>query len=94
MEYSLENLLALYQKGLTQSQIARELNVTKGSVKGKLSRLKKKSMLPEKIARVPIASPIKSKPNRYSIAVKPHKYEKPTKSELYDILKRAVENTK
>lgn len=36
----------------------------------------------------------KPKPNRHSIAVRPHKYKQPSKAEMQADLKKAVENTK
>lgn len=34
------------------------------------------------------------KPNKQTIGVRPHKYVNPTKSEMYEDLRKAVENTK
>lgn len=36
----------------------------------------------------------KIRPNKQTVAVRPHKYKNPTKAEMYADLKRAVENTK
>ena len=34
------------------------------------------------------------KPSKQTMAVRPHKYKNPTKAEMYEDLRKAVENTK
>lgn len=107
MEYSLENLLALYAEGLSQSQIAKQLNVTRGVVNGKLSRMKRKQphLLPvRKVAPKPKLEKPKPKANvvalqnhhsnRCTFRFKPHNKEPMSKADMQAMLKEAVENTK
>lgn len=99
MEYNIENIRQLYLDGLTQSQIAKELNATTAQIAGKIKRGRAKdpSMFPLRNA-VPVkeivVKEVKIKPNRYTIFTKPSKYVHKSKAELRDELYRAVLNTK
>lgn len=80
MKYSDDALRKLYAKGLSFDQIAIELEVTRNAVAGKVKRLK----LVRKSVR----------PNKHTIAIKPHKYVEMTREEMREDLRKAVENTK
>lgn len=98
MEYNDENLLALDAQGLSYSEIAAQLGVTRGKVGARLWRIRKSGgdVLPRTVGRHPQGKIPDRKPktNRYTIITKPAGYQSPTKSEMRMMLRQAVENTK
>lgn len=104
MEYNDQNLKQLYGQGLSYAQIATALGVGRGTISRRISRLlkndpslerRKQGINPLGKTRVyPERKPVVKLRNRNSIGVRPHKYRNPTKSEMYEDLRKAVENTK
>ena len=81
MEYNEQNLRTLHAQGLSFTQIAIQLGVTRSVISGKVSRLglSRRSLL------------AKAETN---VATRPARYVEPTKAELREMLRQAVENTK
>lgn len=96
MEYNEANLLELYKQGLSYSQIAKKLNVTRSVVSGKLQRLKKKDarIAAERVKQPEVVKEVKQKPNKYTFKTRPTNYREMSKADLQSMLKQAVENTK
>lgn len=105
MEYNHTNLLLLFNNGLSYSKIAAKLGVSKGVISGKLNRLKKKenSQFTDR-KKLKIRS-IQNTPATQSNQLRPKMFAQRTvfvrscskelsKSELRDILTKAVVNTK
>lgn len=94
MDYTIDNLLTLFKPGIKYSAIAKELGTTKGAVSGKISRLRKKGLLPKRGVVVKPPKEKKMKPNRNTIVFVGRNQPQLTKNELRAELKRAVENTR
>ena len=98
MEYNDENLRELYSQGLSQSEMGKRMGVTTGKVGGRIRRLMAWGKLDKRVKEKPLPAPPVVKANTYnrkgSIGIKPYGYKNPTKEELMDMLRRAVENTK
>ena len=102
MEYNQDNLLKLYAENLSYSEIAKQLNTTPGSISGRLGRLKKKN--PELVPQRRIGvhpqgktfgrAKLVMKPNKNTIVFVRQGKQNMTKSEMRDMLRMAVENTK
>ena len=114
MEYNEQNLRTLHAQGLSFTQIAAELGVSRSAISGKVSRLGLGSRPPrinvaastEKKLRKPRlrqqASPAAARtPAKITssfgtlpaVATRPARYVEPTKAELREMLRQAVENT-
>lgn len=104
MEYNTQNLLELYNRGLTYSAIAKEFGTTRASVIGKMRRLKvKDSTIPTRLEKknqyvaTKESKPVVVKPSSKYLAqtviFKNHRHGM-SKAEMYDMLRKAVENTK
>ena len=123
MEYNEKNILDLFNKKLSFSEIALELSspdktVTRGMVSAKVRRMRKKQ--PElfeqrrpnvhpsgkvniKYSKTPnpktgklndvTKSVAKLPPNRYTFRTRSAGYVSPSKAALYEMLRKAVENT-
>ena len=102
MEYNDENLIALHNQKMSQGEIGKILNVTRAKVAGRLRRLKANGVVLQerRMGAHPNgktfsrAKVIKMQPNKNTIVFKKHGYQSLTKSELYEQLRQAVENTK
>lgn len=108
MEYNDKNLLALDGQGLSYKQIAAELHVTTSVVGGRLRRIKKKNpelvlvrRKPEKKTVRRVAEPMltirvpkKQAPNKNTWALGNKRQVQLSKAEMYQQLKKAVENTR
>lgn len=80
MKYSDSKLRSLYAQGLSYDEIAVQLGTTRDAISGKVTRLKLQRR--------------RIKPNSNTIAIRPRNAVEMTKTEMHDMLRRAVENTK
>ena len=116
MEYNEQNLRTLHAQGLSFTQIAAELGVSRSVISGKVSRLglsrrsllakaetnvvastEKKLRKPRPATAAPPRTPAKitsSFGTLPAVATRPARYVEPTKAELREMLRQAVENTK
>ena len=116
MEYNEQNLRTLHAQGLSFTQIAAQLGVTRSVISGKVSRLglSRRSLLAKaetnvvastekklRKPRPPTAAPPRAPAKITSsfgtlpaVATRPARYVEPTKAELREMLRQAVENTK
>lgn len=78
--YNDDNLKLLFARGLSFDQIGVELGVTRSTIAGEVKRMK--------LTRFTV------RPNKNTISIKPRTPVEMTKSEMHDMLRKAVENTK
>jgi hypothetical protein len=103
------DILLLDAQGLSFTVIGLQLGVTRSVVSGRLKRIEAETpgtILKRAQGVNPAgktqdyarqAAPYTHKPrppNRQSIVMRPHEYKNPTKAEMYEDLRKAVENTK
>ena len=117
MEYNEQNLRTLHAQGLSFTQIAAELGVSRSVISGKVSRLglSRRSLLAKAETNVVASTEKKLRKPRYLPTAapsrtpakitssfgtlppsvpRPGRHVEPTKAELREMLRRAVENTK
>ena len=91
MEYNDHNLLYLYSRGLSYSDIAGKLGVTRCKVAGKLYRLRHKKAI---VARQQGINPSGKKQDyskrKVAIAYRPKKFTGPNKAVIRDLLANLV----
>jgi hypothetical protein len=108
MEYNDENLLKLKADGLSQTQIATMMHVSKGKVAGRLRRLRLLAENPnktelksftiakkeEKVVKRKSTPALRPKAplRKRSVEIKPRTTM--SKEQMYEMLRQAVENTK
>ena len=102
MEYNEDNLLNLFDKGLSYKEIALELNTTRSRVAAKIRRMRLKNPNLVEVRKWGVHPQGKKfgkqkkelKPNKQTIVLRPDGFKDFTKSQLRQILKEAVENTR
>lgn len=93
-------LLKLREQGLSFTQIAKQLGLTKGAVAGRIKRMRDRKDIgppppkPKPVTKELTSKVVMMKPNRYTIRTRPFNYQDVSKAELREQLHRAVLNTK
>lgn len=108
MDYNDENLIKLYKEKMSFSEIGRTLNVTASKANGRINRMIKKGLMKHdgRSANVHPTGKVSKRtkdeqpkeivfqPKKYTIRTRPFGYTDPTKAQLRDMLRDAVNNTK
>jgi len=101
--YDKDKVVELYKQGYSFQQIGKQVGISKGMVSGFVGRMLRSGQLKKVVKTIATSLPPSNKvgkdpkakhSRRYTFKFRPFGYVEPTKSELRDMLAKALENSK